>query len=186
MYGFSYILFLFGYLNDYPQQVMKPLVYLLAGIHLLLVTLAIFHVFDEAVSSRTFEKPLAFWCGINYSVWQYGFFSPDVGKSTEIEIKVYSANTKPAVFSTLNGFAFYTSNIESANRFYDFKVQTGSDTVFQDLFARSIATRIMNVDTTAWRVDYVMRSIRYPTMVNFSKGVKPRIVEFYSTEFDLR
>ena len=60
----------------------------LAALHLTLIGVVIFHGIDNWVHGGLLERPLAFTCSMNYSVWQYGFFSPDVGKSTEVEISL--------------------------------------------------------------------------------------------------
>jgi hypothetical protein len=44
----------------------------------------------------------------------------------------------------------------------------------------------MNVQSDAWKIDYTMRSIRYPSMAGYVKGEPIRKVEFYNTTFQLR
>jgi hypothetical protein len=164
----------------------KKIMFTLALLHLLLIAVVVFHGLDNRIAKGVLEKPLSFLCSINYSVWQYGFFSPDVGKSTEIEIVLHDNEERKTKLSTLDGFKFYTHNQESANRFYGFKVHTARDSTFQDLCARSAATRLLNIHTNAWVVDYTMRSIRYPSLSDFNKN-KPVVKrEFYSTTFALK
>ena len=158
----------------------------IATLHLTLIGVVIFHGMDDWVEGGLLEKPLAFLCSLNYSVWQYGFFSPDVGKSTEVEISLLEDDGKVVQYSTLEDFHFFTSNRESANRFYGFKTHTSSDTLFQDLCARSASVRMLNLHDQAWRISYVMRSIRYPTMAGYRLGEPPRIAELYRTEFELK
>lgn len=166
-------------------MIMKKLVYTLAFIHLTLIGVVIFHGIDSWVHGGFLEKPLSFLSSLNYSVWQYGFFSPDVGKSTEVEIHVLEDGGNVVSYSTLNDFEFFTANSESANRFYGFKVHTAADSVFQDLCARSAAVRLMNIHQQSWRINYIMRSIRYPAMKDYVKGDTVSVVEFYNTEFEL-
>lgn len=165
---------------------MKKVIYILAFIHLATIAIVIFHGIDKYVHGGWWEKPLAFLCSINYSIWQYGFFSPDVGKSTELEIKIHTDGGQIKNYSTLKGFEFYTSNAESLNRFYGYKHHTAGDSTFLDLCARSVAARMLNIHEDAGQIDYIMRSIRYPTMKEYEHGTAPRIVEFYSTTFILR
>lgn len=157
----------------------------LAALHLTLIGVVIFHGIDNWVHGGVLERPLAFICSMNYSVWQYGFFSPDVGKSTEVEISLLEDDGDVVNYSTLDDFRFFTANQEAANRFYGFKVHTSSDSVFQDLCARSASARLLNIHDRAWRISYVMRSIRYPTMEGYLLGEPPQVTEFYRTEFEL-
>lgn len=168
------------------RAVVKKAVYALAFAHLVVVALTIFHGIDRVLYKGWWHKPLAFYSSLNYAVWRYGFFAPDVGRSTEVEITVHSDGGEITRYSTLDGFRFFTSNLESANRFYGFKVSTASDEVFQDLSARSVAARMLNIHQDAWRIDYAMRGIRYPTMGDYVKGEPVRKVEFYNTTFVLR
>ncbi|MBK8042449.1 MAG: hypothetical protein KBG02_11150 [Haliscomenobacter sp.] len=165
---------------------MKKLIYFLAFFHLSVIAVVIFHGLDSVVHKGWWEKPLAFICSINYSIWQYGFFSPDVGKSSEVKIRVFEDGGSVKEYSTLNGFDFYTHHPESLNRFYGFKHHTATDTVFQDLCARSVATRMLNIHQDAWRVDYTMRSIHYPRISQFKPGAPVDTVAFYLTTFQLR
>lgn len=165
---------------------MKKLMYLLVFVHLSLITVVIFHGLDDLVRGTIVEKPLAFLCSLNYSVWQYGFFSPDVGKSTEVEIRMYNDDGSEQEYSTLKGFDFFTANAEAENRFYGFKVHTAADTNFLDLCSRSAAVRMLNLHPEAWRVDYTMRSIRYPSMAGFLQQDTIREVQLYHTVYEIR
>ena len=165
---------------------MKKLMYVLVFFHLTLITVVIFHGMDRWVHGSVLEKPLAFLCSLNYSVWQYGFFSPDVGKSTELTMRVYQADGDSIRYSTLEGFRFFVATEETNNRFYGFKVHTAADTTFQDLCARSAAVRMLNLHPQSWRVNYKMRSIRYPSMAEFRDQEPVRVSELYETEFALR
>ncbi len=166
--------------------VAKKAIYALAFAHLLVVGLTIFHGIDRWLYKGWLHKPLAFYSSLNYAVWRYGFFAPDVGRSTEVEITVHSDSGEVTRYSTLDGFRFFTSSLESANRFYGFKVSTASDETFHDLSARSVAAHMLNIHQDAWRIDYAMRGIRYPTMGEYVKGEPVRKVEFYNTTFVLR
>ena len=168
------------------MPVVKRAIYALTFIHLVLIALTIFHGIDGWLHRGWLEKPLAFYNSLNYAVWRYGFFAPDVGRSTEVEITVHSDGGQVTQYNTLDGFRFFTSNLESANRFYGFKVSMANDEAFQDLSARSVATRMLNIHQDAWRIDYAMRGIRYPTMDEYVKGAPVRKVEFYNTTFVLR
>lgn len=164
----------------------KRFVYTLAIIHLLIIAIVISHMADHVVKYTFLTKPLAFLCSLNYSVWQYGFFSPDVGKSTEVEIVMHYENGRSKRLSTLNGFRFNTSNQESANRFYGFKVETAHDPTYLDLCARSVSTALINSNPSVWKVDYLMRSIRYPTMTGYIANKPVVTKEFYYTTFSLK
>jgi len=165
---------------------LKRLIYALAIGHLLLITIVISHVTDSIVKHSFLTTPLAFLCSLNYSVWQYGFFSPDVGKSTEVEIVLHHENGHLQRLSTLNGFKFNTSSQESANRFYGFKVETAHNPDYSDLCARSYSTALINRDPTVWKVNYIMRSIRYPGMTDYLNKKPVVTKEFYNTTFSLR
>jgi len=164
---------------------MKKLISVLVFIHLTLITVVIFHGMDRWVHGSFLEKPLAFLCSLNYSVWQYGFFSPDVGKSTEVAIKIYEEDGDSIRYSTLDGYRFFVATEETNNRFYGFKVHTAADTTFLDLCSRSAAVRLLNLHPESYRVNYVMRSIRYPTMEGFRNNEPVRVVNLYETEFAL-
>jgi hypothetical protein len=166
--------------------VVKKTIYALAFVHLMLIALTIFHGVDGWLHKGWWEKPLAFYSSLNYAVWRYGFFAPDVGSSSEVEITVHGDSGQVTRYSTLDGFRFFTSSLESANRFYGFKRSTASEEAFQDLSARSVAARMLNIHQDAWRIDYTMRSIGYPPMDEYVKGAPIRKVEFYNTTFVLR
>lgn len=159
--------------------------YVLISLHLTLITVVIFHGMDQWVHGSVLERPLAFLSSLNYSVWQYGFFSPDVGKSTEVEILIYEEDGDTLRYSTLEGFRFFLTTEENNNRFYGFKVHTASDTTFQDLCARSAAVRLLNIHPESWKVDYNMRSIRYPSMAEYRKNGPIRVANLYETTFAL-
>jgi hypothetical protein len=166
----------------------KKIFFTLAFMHLTVILLTIFHVLDEKIyhKNEPLEKALTMMCSINYSVWRYGFFSPDVGKSNEIEIKTVDYNGKEKTYSTLNGFSFYCQNSDLAKRFYGYKVYNAGDTSIQDICARSIATRMFNINPDIWKVSYTLRSIRYPTMNGFIKKEPVKVSELYSTDFILK
>ena len=159
---------------------------MLAFCHLGLITVVIFHGMDRWVHGSILEKPLAFLSSLNYSVWQYGFFSPDVGKSTEIEIVLLENTGDTIRYSTLEGFRFFLSGEETNNRFYGFKAHTAADTTFLDLCARSAAARLLNIHSEAYLVSYKMHSIRYPSMAEFRQNEPVRKAELYETVFALR
>jgi len=165
---------------------LKKIIYALAFAHLMVIAITIFHGIDGWLHKGWWGKPLEFYSSLNYAVWRYGFFAPDVGRSTEVEITVHSDGGQIKRYSTLDGFRFFTSSLESTNRFYGFKVSTASDDAFQDLSARSVAARMLNLHQDAWRIDYAMRGIRYPTMDEYVKGAPIQKVEFYNTTFVLR
>ena len=175
--------------KEWYPLLLKRTIYLLACVHLTIIGLVVFHTTDSWLHQGWWERPLVYWSGLNYSLWRYGFFSPDVGKSSEVEITISEGDRTFAKLSTLEGFRFFTSNGESLNRFYGFKVQTARDPAFQDLYARSVITHLLNeleIDQSGMQVEYVMRSIRYPTMEDFRKGDSARTVEFYRTTFVLQ
>ncbi len=60
-------------LSHYIRLRMKKLIYFLAFFHLSVIAVVIFHGLDSVVHKGWWEKPLAFICNINYSIWQYGF-----------------------------------------------------------------------------------------------------------------
>lgn len=162
----------------------KKIIYGLAFFHLLLISLSVFHGIDRLMNIRFLAEPLAFISTMNYSVWRYGFFSPDVGKSVEIEINMYK-DSIVTQYSTLQGFDFFVNNWESANRFYGFKHHTANDTTFMDLCSRSAATRMLNLIPDCWRVDYTTRSIRYPTMKGFLEKDTIVVHNLYTTSYEL-
>ena len=165
----------------------KKIVFTLAFGHLTVILLTIFHVLNEKVyhKNEPLEKALVLMCSINYSVWRYGFFSPDVGKSNEIEIKTVDYNGQQKTYSTLKGFSFYCKNQDLAKRFYGYKVYNAGDTSIQDICARSFSTRMFNLRPDIWKVSYTLRSIRYPTMKGFCNKEPVKTSELYSTDFVL-
>jgi hypothetical protein len=169
------------------RSLARKIIYSLAFAHLFVVALVVCHGTDPWVSRGWWQRPLVFWGGINYSLWCFGFFSPDVGKSSEIEFKITQENGQVRTFSTLTGFDFFTSNRESLARFYCFKVQGGRDPALQDLCARSAIVRLINeLGMSAQQVstvDYAIRSIRYPTMDGYRNSKPAETVEFYNTRF---
>lgn len=164
----------------------KKTVYAVAFGHLCIAAVTIFHGVDRWIAGGWWEKPLAYYSSLNFAVWRYGFFSPDVGKSTEVEIKVYRDSGRNTRYSTLDGFRFFTSNIEAVNRFYGFKRHTAIDNDLRDLAARSVATRMFNICPDARRIDYTVRSVGYPPMKDYLRGVPVRKALFYTTTFELR
>jgi hypothetical protein len=166
--------------------VLKKAVYLLAFAHLTVIALTIVHGVDGWLHKSWWHRPFAIYSSLNYAVWRYGFFSPDVGSSTEVEIVIHTDGGGTKRYSTLDGFRFFTSNLESANRFYGFKIRTAGEAAFQDLSARSVAARMLNIHQDSWRMDYAVRKIRYPSMDEFRHGAPVRKVEFYNTTFVLR
>ena len=163
----------------------KRIISTLAYAHLLLIALVISHLLDYPIKQGFLQRPAAFLSSLNYSVWQYGFFSPDVGKSTELEIILQQNDGTVKRFSTLDSLKFDVSNIESLNRFYGFKVETAADTLYGDLCSRSVAAHLFNKYPHTISVDYTMRSILYPSMTRFR--AKDTIVkkEFYYTQYSL-
>jgi len=164
----------------------KKVIYALAFVHLGLIAVTIFHGLDNQVRWGFWAKPLSLLCSVNFSVWQYGFFSPDVGKSTEVQIDLLDVDGHHKQLSTHNGFCFFLSNQESSNRLYSFKTHSANDTALLDLCARSVCTRLMNMYPDVYRIGYSMRSVRYPTMKSYRNGEPVSEVEFYTTEFQLR
>ena len=165
--------------------IMKKIIYALAFVHLMLIGLSIFHLIDKLLNEKYFAEPLALLSTFNYSVWRYGFFSPDVGKSIEVEILIYEDSTTVKEYRSTKDFDFFVSTQESANRFYGFKAHTAADTVFLDICARSASTRMLNLHPEAWRINYTTRSIRYPTMEGYRKKEPIKIIDLYSTAFEL-
>lgn len=164
---------------------MRKIIYSLAFLHLFLISLSVFHLIDPLLRVSFLSEPLAFVSTLNYSVWRYGFFSPDVGKTMEVEMLIYEDSTKVRKYSTVEGFDFYTANQEAANRFYGFKAHTAADTTFLDLCSRSASTMMLNLHQDAWRIDYTVRSIRYPTMKDYREGDTIVVTPLYTTAFEL-
>ena len=168
------------------RPLLKKIVYILAFVHLTLAGAVIFHAADPLLNRGWWERPLSFWGGINYSLWRFGFFSPDVGKSSEIEFKITHKDGRVDKVTTLSDFEFFTANRESLIRFYGFRVHSAEDSGLQDLCARSVVVYLINELGTSRdvsSVDYTLRSIRYPTMAGFRTGEPVATTEFYSTKF---
>ena len=166
-------------------MIQKRIAYTLAFAHLLLIALVITHALDHPIKRGMLQRQAAFLSSLNYSIWQYGFFSPDVGKSTELEIILEQEDSTFIRFSTLDSFRFNVSNSESLNRFYGFKVETAGDTLYGDLCSRSVATCLFNTYPNTRAVGYIMRSIRYPSMSGFRANDTIQKTEFYNTEYRL-
>ena len=165
---------------------LKKIVYILAFVHLTLAGAVIFHAADPWLNRGWWQRPLTFWGGINYSLWRFGFFSPDVGKSSEIEFKITHKDGRVDKVSTLSDFDFFTANRESLIRFYGFRVHSTEYRGLQDLCARSVVVYLLNELGTSHdvsSVDYTLRSIRYPTMAGFRAGEPVVTTETYRTTF---
>ena len=170
----------------WDRPLLRRFIYLLAFVHLALAAAVIFHVADPWITRGWWERPLSFWGGVNFSMWRFGFFSPDVGKSSEIEFKINLRDGRVEKLSTLSGFDFFTANHESLIRFYGFRIHTAEDPALQDLCARSVVVRLLNelgISEDVVSVDYALRSIRYPTMQGFRAGEPVETTEFYRTNF---
>ena len=170
----------------WDRPLLRRLIYLLAFVHLALAAAVIFHVADPWITRGWWERPLGFWGGVNFSMWRFGFFSPDVGKSSEIEFKITLRDGRVEKLSTLSGFDFFTANHESLIRFYGFRIHTAEDPTLQDLCARSVVVRLLNelgISGDVVSVDYALRSIRYPTMQGFRADEPIETTEFYTTNF---
>ena len=170
----------------WDRPLLRRIVYLLAFVHLALVAAVIFHAADPWITRGWWERPLGFWGGVNFSMWRFGFFSPDVGKSSEIEFRINYRDGRVEKLSTLSGFDFFTANRESLIRFYGFRIHTAEDPTLQNLGARSVVVRLLNelgISGDVVSVDYALRSIRYPTMQGFRAGEPIETTEFYTTNF---
>ena len=172
--------------DRWDRPLLRRLVYLLAFVHLALVALVIFHGADRWITRGWWERPLGFWGGVNFSMWRFGFFSPDVGKSSEIEFRITLRDGRVEKLSTLSGFDFFTANHESLIRFYGFRIHTAEDPALQDLCARSVVVRLLNeleISRDVVSVDYSLRSIHYPTMEGYRAGEPVETTEFYTSNF---
>lgn len=170
----------------WDRPLLQKIVCFLAFVHLALVAGVIFHAADPWITRGWWERPLGFWGGVNFSLWRFGFFSPDVGKSSEIEFKIHLRDGRVEKLSTLSGFDFFTANHESLIRFYGFRIHTAEDPALQDLCARSVVVRLLNevgISGEVVSVDYALRAIRYPTMQGFREGEPVETTEFYRTSF---
>jgi hypothetical protein len=165
---------------------MRKAAYVLALCHLTLVAGAVTHNIDGRIYQGLWKGPLTLYGGLSYSVWSFGFFAPDAGMSTAVDITVHRQDGSSQRYTTMDGFRFFTTNHESVNRFYVLKLQSLREAPLQDLAARSAAVRMLNADRHGVAVDYALRSIRYPTMAEFRRGAPVRHVELYSTTFALR
>ena len=170
----------------WDRPLLRRSIYLLAFVHLAVVGAVIFHAADRWITRGWWERPLGFWGGVNFSLWRFGFFSPDVGKSSEIEFTIHLRDGRVEKLSTLSGFDFFTANHESLIRFYGFRIHTAEDPALQDLCARSVVVRLLNelgLSDDVVSVDYALRAIRYPTMQGFRSGEPVETTEFYRTNF---
>jgi hypothetical protein len=163
----------------------RKIIYGITFLHLSLITMVIFHGLDNDRVFGILERPLAFITAVNYSAWRFAFFTPDVGKSTEVEIILRGDSNRVKRYSTLEGFEFFTSNLESANRFYGYKVHSARDSAFIDLSARSACTFLLNEHQGMDRISFTMRGIIYPKMDGFRKDSLINQAEFYRIEFEL-
>jgi hypothetical protein len=163
----------------------RKIIYLLTTLHLLVVTLVIFRVLDNKKIYQAVERPFAILTALNYSAWRFAFFTPDVGKSTEVDILLENAAGKKIHYSTLQGFEFFTHNWEAANRFYGYKVHSARDSVFIDLSARSACTYLLNEHPEMNKITYTMRGIKYPDMREYRQDKKVEMGTFYQVQFGL-
>lgn len=163
----------------------RKLIYLLTALHLLIVSSVIFRVLDNKQIYRFTERPFAILTALNYSAWRFAFFTPDVGKSTEVEILLENGAGKKIHYSTLQGFDFFTHNQEAANRFYGYKVHSARDSTFIDLCARSACTYLLNEHPEMTKITYTMRGIKYPDLRDFRRGVVVEKGTFYQVQFGL-
>lgn len=164
---------------------LRKIIYLLCAFHLALISLTIFHGLDDKTPNSVLERPLALITAINYSAWRFGFFTPNVGNSTQVDIHLGGRNDESLQYSTGEDFAFFTSNHESANRFYGHKVHSSKDSLFQDLAARSICTYVLNEHPEMNQIKFTMKGIRYPEMRDFVRDSAILREDYYSVTFSL-
>ena len=164
---------------------MKKIVYLITSFHLFLVAVVIFHGLEIDRKNDWLEQPLAFLTAINYSAWRFGFFTPNVGYNTDVHMTLYTPENDSMLYSSFEGFDFFTSNQESANRFYGFKVHSSKDSLFLDLSSRSLCTRMLNLHPETYRIKYELGGVRYPKMKAFTQDSAIINDVFYETEFEL-
>ncbi|MBK7870283.1 MAG: hypothetical protein IPJ74_06125 [Saprospiraceae bacterium] len=162
----------------------RKIIYIATALHLSIIFATIVHGLDDNFYNH-FEKPLACLTAINYSAWRFAFFTPDVGKSTEVEIILEGADGKMKRYNTSKDFKFFTSNWESENRFYGFKVHAAKDSAYQDLSSRSMCTRMLNLHQDMHRINYSMKGIQYPKMADFVQDSIIKTGVFYETKFEL-
>ena len=163
----------------------RKIVYLLCVFHFSLISLTIFHGLDNTTPNTFMERPLAVLTAINYSAWRFGFFTPNVGNSTQVDIKLGGRNGEERHYSTAEDFAFFTHHHESANRFYGHKVHSTKDSLFQDLAARSICTYVLNEHPEMNQIQFSMKGIRYPEMRAFTRDSAILREDHYSVFFSL-
>ncbi len=163
----------------------KKIIYLAAALHLGIIFTTVVHGIDNNTYYKHLESPLACLTAINYSAWRFAFFTPDVGKSTDLEMVLEGADGDTLRYSSAEGFDFFTANIESRNRFYGFKVHAAKDSAYQDLSSRSMCTRMLNLHQDKPRISYAMTGIRYPKMADFVQDSIIKTATFYQTEFVL-
>jgi hypothetical protein len=162
----------------------RKIVYALAALHLSIVFLTIAHGIDER-AYRWLETPLACLTAINYSAWRFAFFTPNVGKSTAVEIILENEASGLRRYHTGEGFRFFVANRESENRFYGFKVHAAKDSTYQDMSSRSICTRMLNLHRGMSRIHYSATGIQYPTMREFARDSAVSAEVYYETSFEL-
>ncbi len=163
----------------------KKLVYGLTTLHLCLVTAVILRMLPLGIFNGKLEAPLACLTSVNYSAWRFAFFTPDIGKSTEIEAILSNRAGDTIRLSTNEDFRFFTHNLESENRFYGYKVHSAKDSMFIDLSARSASTFLLNEYPTMDRITYRMNGMIYPEMQEQRRD--SAIIEdtFYEITFSL-
>ena len=77
----------------------KKIVYVLSFLHLGLIAVVIFHGLDITAIYSKVERPVGFLTAVNYAPWRFAFFTPDVGKSTEVEILLKGKNGEKKRYS---------------------------------------------------------------------------------------
>lgn len=163
----------------------KKFIYLLCALHLSIISLTILHGMEYTKAYGILERPLGMLTTMNYSAWRFGFFTPNVGNSTQVDIHLKGRDGEELHYSTAEDFKFFTSNLESANRFYGHKVHSSKDTVFMDLAARSICTYVLNEHREMNEIQYAMKAIRYPVMKHFVRDSAVIREDYYSVTFSL-
>lgn len=163
----------------------KKIIYGLCTLHLAIISLTILHGLEYTKAYGILERPLGMLTTMNYSAWRFGFFTPNVGNSTQVDIHLKGRTGEELHYSTAEDFKFFTSNHESANRFYGHKVHSSKDTIFMDLAARSMCTYILNEHREMNEIQYTMKGIRYPEMSGFAKDSAILREDYYSVTFSL-